>query len=54
MYKVAKISSKGQNTLPKAVRDRLGSSLVRHISDDKGVRIEPVHPGSLGRFEQRC
>jgi bifunctional DNA-binding transcriptional regulator/antitoxin component of YhaV-PrlF toxin-antitoxin module len=35
MHKVAKISSKGQITLPKAVRDRLGSNLVRLVSDEK-------------------
>jgi AbrB family looped-hinge helix DNA binding protein len=52
MHKVAKISSKGQITLPKAVRDRLGSNLVRVISDDAGVRIEPVRDvaGSLSRY----
>ena len=52
MHKVAKISSKGQITLPKAVRDRLGSNLVRLVSDDKGVRIEPVRDvaGSLRRY----
>ncbi|MFZ1109955.1 MAG: AbrB/MazE/SpoVT family DNA-binding domain-containing protein [Rhodomicrobium sp.] len=52
MSKVAKISSKGQITLPKAVRDRLGSEFVRLVSDDKGVRIEPVRDagGSLKRY----
>lgn len=52
MHKVAKISSKGQITLPKAVRDRLGSNLVRLVSDDTGVRIEPVRDvaGSLRRY----
>ncbi len=52
MSKVAKISSKGQITLPKAVRERLGSQFVRLISDDEGVRIEPVRDvgGSLRRY----
>ena len=52
MHKVAKISSKGQITLPKAVRDRLGSNLVRLVSDDQGVRIEPVRDvaGSLSSY----
>jgi AbrB family looped-hinge helix DNA binding protein len=52
MHKVSKISSKGQITLPKAVRDRLGSQLVRLISDESGVRIEPVRDvaGSLRRY----
>ena len=52
MHKIAKISSKGQITLPKAVRDRLGSNLVRLVSDETGVRIEPVRDvgGSLSRY----
>ncbi len=52
MHKVSKISSKGQITLPKSVRERLGSKLVRLISDDDGVRIEPVLDvaGSLQRY----
>ena len=52
MHRVSKISSKGQITLPKAVRQRLGSDLVRLISDENGVRIEPVRDvgGSLRRY----
>ncbi|MGO9174471.1 MAG: AbrB/MazE/SpoVT family DNA-binding domain-containing protein [Rhodomicrobium sp.] len=52
MHKVSKISSKGQITLPKSVRERLGSEFVRLISDDEGVRIEPVRDvaGSLKRY----
>ena len=52
MYKIAKLSSKGQLTIPKAVRERLGTGLVRLISDDHGVRIEPLADvaGSLKRY----
>jgi AbrB family looped-hinge helix DNA binding protein len=52
MHKISKISSKGQITLPKTVRERLGSKFVRLISDDGGVRIEPVEDvaGSLKRY----
>jgi AbrB family looped-hinge helix DNA binding protein len=52
MRKIAKISSKGQITLPKSVRQRLGSRFVRLISDADGVRIEPVEDvaGSLRRY----
>jgi AbrB family looped-hinge helix DNA binding protein len=52
MHKIAKISSKGQITLPKSVRQRLGSKFVRLISDAEGVRIEPVEDlaGSLKRY----
>jgi AbrB family looped-hinge helix DNA binding protein len=52
MHRVSKISSKGQITLPKAVRQRLGSDLVRLISDENRARIEPVRDvgGSLRRY----
>ncbi len=55
MSKVAKISSKGQITLPKAIRERLGSDLVRLVMDNGGVRIEQVREvaGSLSRYAKR-
>lgn len=40
--KTVKISSKGQITIPKEVRDRLREDLVTIVSDNDGVRIEPV------------
>lgn len=50
--KTAKISSKGQITLPKAIRDRLQSDLVRIIVEDDVIRIEPVRDvgASLHRY----
>jgi AbrB family looped-hinge helix DNA binding protein len=42
MQRISKISSKGQITLPKAVRAKLGTSLVRIVASSDGVRIEPV------------
>lgn len=52
MEKTAKISSKGQITLPKAIRDRLQSDLVRIIVEDGVIRLEPVRAvgGSLQRY----
>jgi AbrB family looped-hinge helix DNA binding protein len=52
MSKIAKISSKGQITLPKAIRERLASKYVRLTSDAQGIRIEPVEDvaGSLRRY----
>ncbi len=52
MQRISKISSKGQITLPKAIREKLGSSLVRIVASDDGVRIEPVRDlgGSLKAY----
>lgn len=47
-----KISSKGQITLPKMVRDILGTERIRIIVEETQVRIEPVKSvaGSLKNF----
>ena len=52
MQRISKISSKGQITLPKPIRDKLGSNLVRIVAGDDGVRIEPVRDlgGSLKAY----
>jgi antitoxin PrlF len=53
MESVAKVTSKGQITLPKIVREELGITTgdnVRFISDRKGMRVIPVRKGS--RFEE--
>jgi AbrB family looped-hinge helix DNA binding protein len=52
MQRIFKISSKGQITLPKPIRDKLGSNLVRIVAGDDGVRIEPVRDlgGSLKAY----
>lgn len=53
MEKLAKITSKGQITLPKEVRDELGvraGDKVRFIRDRRGMRVVPARTGS--RFEE--
>ena len=40
--KAVRVSSKGQITLPKAVRELLGTDIVRVIVRDGHVHIEPV------------
>ena len=40
--KTAKVSSKGQITLPKRVRSVLKSKVVRIVVEDETVRLEPV------------
>ena len=44
MEATAKISSKGQITLPRKIREQLGTDVVRIVADADGVRIEPVRP----------
>ena len=50
--KTAKVSSKGQITLPKQVRDLLKSDFVRLVVEDGEVRLEPVPDlaGSLAKY----
>ncbi len=47
----SKISAKGQITLPRAVRDVLGSDLVRIVVEGEVVRLEPV-PVLAGRLKR--
>jgi AbrB family looped-hinge helix DNA binding protein len=48
--KTLKISSKGQITLPKAIRDRLKEDIVEVVSDVSGVHILPV-PSAAGSLK---
>lgn len=52
---IAKISSKGQITLPKYIREELGVDRVRIIIEDHQVRIDPVRElgGSLNEFARK-
>ncbi|MBI3371376.1 MAG: AbrB/MazE/SpoVT family DNA-binding domain-containing protein [Betaproteobacteria bacterium] len=52
VVKIAKVSGKGQITLPRAVRKALGTDHVRIVSEAGSVRIEPVNDvaGSLAHY----
>ncbi len=52
--KTLKVSVKGQITLPKAVRQALGTEFVHVVIEDGVVRIESVPDvaGSLSRYAQ--
>ena len=52
LVKTAKVSSKGQITLPREVRSALGTDHVRIVFEDGRVRIEPSPDpgGSLHRY----
>jgi len=54
--KTAKISSKGQITLPKTVRDFLHTDILRVVIEDDEVRIQPVRnvAGSLKRYAKKA
>jgi AbrB family looped-hinge helix DNA binding protein len=53
--RTVKVSSKGQITLPKPVRDLLGSDWVRVVIDGDTVHLEraPEVAGSLRQYAQR-
>lgn len=53
--KTAKISSKGQITLPKVARSALGTDSVRIVVEDGQVRLEPVPDlaGSLSQYADK-
>jgi bifunctional DNA-binding transcriptional regulator/antitoxin component of YhaV-PrlF toxin-antitoxin module len=50
--KTAKVSRKGQITLPQQIRSLLQSDFVRLVVEDDQVRLEPVRDlaGSLGKY----
>jgi len=52
VVKTTKISSRGQITLPRDVREALGTDYVRIVSEQGSVRIEPVNDvaGSLAHY----
>jgi len=55
LEKLVKVSSKGQITLPKAVRDLLQTDVVRIVVEAGKVRIEPVRDvgGSLHQYAKQ-
>lgn len=55
IVKTSKISSKGQITLPSAVRAMLKSDLVRIVVEDGNIRLEAVPDvgGSLKAYAAR-
>jgi AbrB family looped-hinge helix DNA binding protein len=55
MQKTLKISSKGQITIPKEIREALNSDLVRIVAEGETIRLEPIKDvgGSLKRFASR-
>lgn len=52
VVKTAKVSSKGQITLPREMRKALGTDFVRIVSEQGTLRIEPIPDvaGSLAHY----
>lgn len=50
--KTTKLSTKGQITLPKKVREYLGSDVVKVVIENDQVRLEPLKDlaGSLSQY----
>ena len=50
--KTAKLTQKGQITLPKKVRDFLGSNVIKVVIENGQVRLEPLKDlaGSLNQY----
>jgi len=53
--KVVKVSKKGQITLPREIRKKLGTEVVKIVAQGDSVRIEPVKElaGSLKRYASK-
>ena len=52
---ISKISSKGQVTIPKKIRDLLKSNVIKFKVIDNIIKIEPVEDvgGSLSKYAKR-
>ena len=55
LVKTARISSKGQITLPKAIRDKLQTDTINIVMDNDTIRLEPVKDvgGSLKDYARK-
>ena len=52
---IGKISSKGQVTIPKKIRDLLGSNVIKFKVEDNVIKIEPIEDvaGSLSKYAKK-
>lgn len=52
MRVTATVTSKGQVTLPKAIRDKLGARIIEFVAEGSRIEIRPVPDaaGSLAEF----
>ncbi len=49
---ITKISSKGQVTIPRKIRDLLGSNIIKFKVEGNEIKIEPIEDvaGSLSKY----
>lgn len=52
---IGKISSKGQVTIPKKIRDLLGADIIKFKVKNNEIKIEPVEDmaGSLSKYAKK-
>ena len=52
---IGKISSKGQVTIPKKIRDMLGVDIIKFKVEDNVIEIEPIKDmaGSLSKYAKK-
>jgi len=55
MEVIGKISSKGQVTIPKKIRDLLGTDIIKFKVEDNVIKIEPIEDvaGSLSKYAKK-
>ena len=52
---IGKISSKGQVTIPKKIRDLLGADIIKFKVENNEIKIEPIEDmgGSLSKYAKK-
>ena len=52
LTKAVKISKKGQVTIPKVIREKLGTNIVSFVIEKDEVKIKPVDKETYGRLKR--
>ena len=52
VIKAVKISKKGQVTIPKAIRDELGTNIISFVIEKDEVKLKPVKEETYGKLKK--
>ncbi|MGA1796941.1 MAG: AbrB/MazE/SpoVT family DNA-binding domain-containing protein [bacterium] len=52
LTKAVKISKKGQVTIPKVIREKLGTNIVSFVIEKDEIKIKPVDKETYGRLKR--